>query len=181
MPGQHFVSGLYQSHAKHLPDDEYGRALDSLVIATVDVMLMKPTGEILLAKRTFEPVMGVFETPGGRMRPGESFAQTAARNTKRELGIVVAPGRFRYIGSNSYVWAVRPMPPQDHGSHTISTAMVVQLTDQEASAIKLNAENSETVWISPVEVIVRAEEFKGAVVVQICKDYLITKVIKSVS
>lgn len=172
MPGQHLVVGPFQSHADYLSDEDYARALDALVIATVDVMLMRPTGEIVLAKRTLEPALGKFETPGGRMRPGESFGQTAVRNTKRELGITLEPDRFHYAGTNSFVWAVRALPPENHGSHTISTAMVVQLTDEEADAVRLNDENSETMWISPQEVVARSQEFEGAVVVQICKDYL---------
>lgn len=174
MPGQHFVIGAFRSHAEHLPDDAYARVLDSLVIATVDVLLMAPGGEIFLDKRTAEPAQGKFETPGGRMRPGESFAETASRIVGLELGVTVAPHRFRYLGTNSFAWARRAQLPQDHGCHTVSTAMVAELTDEEAAEIR-SGEDPQSMWISPEEIVARASEFEGAVAVQVCRDYLASK------
>lgn len=95
--------------------------------------------------------------------------------TPSVIGIDLAPERFRYIGTNSYVWAVRAVPPIDHGSHTVSNAMLVELTGEEIAAIKLNRENSEIMWIAPREIVSREKEFGGAVVIQICKDYLTDK------
>ena len=36
--------------------------------------------------------------PGGRRQPGESFAETAAREVEEETGWLVRPGSFRLLG-----------------------------------------------------------------------------------
>jgi len=46
-------------------------------------------GKVLLIKRAFEPLMGLWTFPGGRREPGESIEETAIRELREELGLGV--------------------------------------------------------------------------------------------
>ena len=51
-----FVTGDFEPHHKFLPDDEYGRALDALVKACSDVLVVADGGaRVFLGRRCVEP------------------------------------------------------------------------------------------------------------------------------
>jgi 8-oxo-dGTP diphosphatase len=49
-------------------------------------------GAILLVQRGHEPQLGRWSVPGGRVEPGETFAQAAAREAYEETGLEVRIG-----------------------------------------------------------------------------------------
>jgi hypothetical protein len=54
----HFVTGNFKPQGVYLGDDEYGRALDCLVKACTDLLLLdsdEPHCKLLLGKRIVEP------------------------------------------------------------------------------------------------------------------------------
>jgi len=104
----HFETGSYQKQSVFLPDEEYGRALDTLVKACTDILLTNDKGEILLGKRVVQPQPDWWYPCGGRMKPGETPYTSAARLLKRELKISVAETEMknakdggRFTGINS--------------------------------------------------------------------------------
>lgn len=153
----HFVTGDFKSHAGFLSDEDYAKVLDNIVITCADCLVINKN-KILLGKRTYEPQPDWWII-GGRMRPGESFETAAARNTKREIGLDIKPSRFRYFSAYSSVWARRAQAPQDHGSHTISIIMILEISNTEAEAIKLGEGFEKIQWIKPKDIIARAKEF----------------------
>ena len=84
----HFITGDYEKKTVFLPDKEYGLALDALVKGCADVLISTGSGSslrLLLGKRKVEPQPDWWFV-GGRTRPGDTPAEGAARNVKRELG-----------------------------------------------------------------------------------------------
>ena len=51
-------------------------------------------GRLLLVRRGHEPGLGVWSLPGGRLEPGESAAQAAAREVLEETGLEVDIGEL---------------------------------------------------------------------------------------
>jgi len=141
---QHFVTGDFRPRATHLDDTKYGRMLDNLVIACVDSLLLCQ-GKILLGQRVREP-QADWWIIGGRMRPGESFEETAARKCREELRLNIAPSRFHYLTTTSLVFAKRAQPPQHHGCHTISVTMWANITPRQAARIHPNDEYRAVRW-----------------------------------
>src|SRR5881227_3376430 len=52
------------------------------------------TGRLLLVRRAHEPSRGLWSIPGGRIEPGETAAEAAAREVREETGLIVEVGRL---------------------------------------------------------------------------------------
>merc|ERR1719159_1501656 len=97
----HHDTGGFVSHRKFLDDATYGDALDCLVKACTDMLLVHPDGErVLLGKRSVQPQPDWWFV-GGRMMPGETPAQSCRRLLKRELGLEIDVARFEAVCSQS--------------------------------------------------------------------------------
>ena len=119
----HFVTGDFTPQKVFLPDKEYGLALDALVKGCADVLLTRGEGaslRILLGKRKVEPQPDWWFV-GGRTRPGDTPAEGAARNVKRELGLAIETRRFVHVNTYSFVWNYRQQAPTPNGTAAAST------------------------------------------------------------
>jgi len=152
----HFVTGNFKPQGIYLGDDEYGRALDCLVKACTDLLLLdsdEPHCKLLLGKRIVEPQPDWWYV-GGRMKPGERPEQSIARLVKRELHLDIDTARFRPLGCHSYSWARRQQPPMDNGTCDISVVLTLVLLPGEADRIHMDKkEYAEFRWFSLSEII----------------------------
>lgn len=57
-------------------------------------IILSDKKEVLLAKRKFEPYKGTWQTPGGFMKPEESFEEAVQREIYEELGVKIKLGKF---------------------------------------------------------------------------------------
>lgn len=55
----------------------------------VGVVVINPTGEVLLIRRGEEPNKGMWSIPGGKQEAGETLAETAHREVAEETGVTV--------------------------------------------------------------------------------------------
>ena len=158
-----FLTGDYESKAEYVPDDLYQQLLRNMVIFCVDGILVN-RGEMLIAKRRVHPHPDWWHI-GGRMRPGESFAQAAIRNLKRELGLEFAPVRFVQLGLYNLIWPTSRSGVDDSGVHDVSLTMLIFVTEEERAMIKLNEEyEGEPRWIRPDDLTVNSLDYHPALV-----------------
>ncbi|MEM1427654.1 MAG: NUDIX hydrolase, partial [Cyanobacteria bacterium P01_H01_bin.130] len=114
-----------------------GQALDALVIACVDVVLIWGD-RILLGERRQPPRPGWWVI-GGRMIHGESPIEAVQRKLREEAGLGnVAGDRLSFIGVFSTRFSQRGQPPTNHGLHSINLTYRLELTDEEAEGIILD-------------------------------------------
>ena len=151
-----FITGKEPEVGGLLPDAVYSQALDSFVIACVDIIPMY-IGNMLIGLRSWEPQPDWW-CFGGRMYKGELYQAAAARNLKRELfytldEIEFDPSRFTLMGIYNLIWDERAQVPVENGCHTISITMMLPLTDSEFASLHPNEEYRETRWITPSEII----------------------------
>jgi hypothetical protein len=103
----HHNTGGFKSHRKFLADKEYGEALDTLVKACSDMLLISPDGKtIFLGKRLVQPQPDWWFV-GGRMFPGETPSQSCCRLLRRELGLDIDPTRMQPVCCQSLAWGMR--------------------------------------------------------------------------
>ena len=57
------------------------------------------SGRVLLVLRANEPSRGMWSIPGGRIEPGESAAEAAAREVREETGLDVEVGELLYAAA----------------------------------------------------------------------------------
>jgi ADP-ribose pyrophosphatase YjhB (NUDIX family) len=135
-----------------LPDAVFGQALDALVIACTDVVLVHQT-EVLLAKRCRYPIQDWWVI-GGRMVPGESPQKTAQRKVQEEAGVALSEARFHFVGVYSTFFVPRLQPVAEHGLHSINLTYWVELTPEERSRLHLIAsEYTDWHWFAWAEVL----------------------------
>ncbi len=133
----HFSEGDRPFSPPFLRDETYGQALDALVIACVDVVLIWGD-RVLLGERRQPPRPGWWVI-GGRMIHGESPIEAVQRKLKEEAGLGnVAGDRLQFIGVFSTRFSQRGQPPTDHGLHSINLTYRLELTETEAKGIVLD-------------------------------------------
>ena len=144
-PGEavpHFAEPAYGAPGDraYLPAEAYGRALDALTIACVDLAFFDGTGERLLLGRRRRAPRNDWWLVGGRMFPGERPIATAQRKAAQEASLDIAPERLHFIGVYSTAFAQRWQPPQSAGLHSLNLTYGAQLTAAEQAAIDLDRE-----------------------------------------
>lgn len=135
-----------------LPTADYGRALDNLVQANVDVIVHKGEDQVLLGYRKDLPLQGKFWVFGRRMKPGERLTDTAARVLTQEIALDV--DRDRLVLDNVYniKWGMRSAPPEEHGFQTIVTLMRYGCTEKEVEFVAAADRTHEWIrWYSIAE------------------------------
>lgn len=154
MRSRHFVRGNFRSQATHMSDKEYAKVLDNIVVACVDCIIVNLEGKMLLVRRVQEPLLG-WSVPGGRMLPGESFEDTAARKVKDELDLTISPDRFQQlpVGATSWVFDTRAQEPQDYGCHMIGIEVLLRITREEITAIQLTKDHEDLQWLDPQKIV----------------------------
>jgi len=146
-----YIEDGYEGHKELMPNDAYSKALDALVVACVDIIMLFE-GNVILGKRDQYP-QADWWLFGGRMRTGEALTESAARLIRNEAGITLSASRFTYITTFVAAWKMRAHVPQENGTHTVSTVFVVSLTKEEFDAMKLNEEYGEWKLVTPKDII----------------------------
>jgi len=141
--GNQFMTGDFQPQDAWLSDTDYAKALDSVVITCVDIIILCNSG-MVLGKRIINPWPGYWII-GGRMIPGETFEEAASRNTKRELGLDIDPSRFSYFGTYNFIWAKRQQKPKGHGSQNVAITMLLKISEEEWKNIKFDRKEYSSV------------------------------------
>ncbi len=92
------------------PGDRYGAGVAETVQLAASVVVVDADGRVLLVQRGNEPGRGLWSVPGGRVEPGETLEQAAAREALEETGLYVAVGRelwsLRVAGGGDLVFEI---------------------------------------------------------------------------
>lgn len=72
--------------------------------STSAVILENSEGEILLAKRKFEPMKGYLDLPGGFVEIGESLEEATIREGKEELGVEISDVKYLHSYPDVYLY-----------------------------------------------------------------------------
>ncbi len=105
-------------------------------IATVDILVVHK-GKVLLMLRNNDPAKGLWFTPGGRVRYGETLEPTVVRKLEEETGLTATKIEKKGVMSHFY--------PQ---THTITTFFHVDVVDEK---VILNDEHNDYKWISQID------------------------------
>lgn len=126
------------------------KAVSDVIVTSEDC------SKVFLGQRKVEPQPDWWYI-GGRVRPGETPQQGAAKNVRRELKLDLPVERFEVVANYSFVWRMRAQAPPEHGTADLSTVHHLRLSDAEAaSAVLDDKEYSDARWF-PVEEVLEGE------------------------
>lgn len=145
---------------RFVEDGAYAEALSGKVIQCVDIMIYDPAkGQVLIGRRDQEPHSGDWVIGGG-MRAGETVADAAARNMKRELHVDIDKARLSEVGNYKFIWDSRAQNPtlNEAGESVVSCHMSSTLElypiDKEAiNTQDFNDEYDELKWLDVLDIV----------------------------
>jgi 8-oxo-dGTP pyrophosphatase MutT (NUDIX family) len=111
------------------------------VIRVAAALIVDDGGRLLLVRKAGT---SVFMQPGGKYEPGETGAQTLARELHEELGLIIAPDALEPLGTF--------LAPAANEAGMLVEAEVFRVTVLEpadAAAISAGAEIAELQWVHP--------------------------------
>lgn len=100
-------------------------------------------GKILLATRTKAPANGVWSLPGGKVEPGETLEEAAAREVLEETGVVAA-----VTGFNRHVEVIRKNADGGIAHHFVIASFIGQWISGEA---RTGPEAGAVMWADPFD------------------------------
>lgn len=135
--------GFQPPPATRLSDEAYAQALQVFVPLCADIVPINRAKRIFyLAPRRLKPMNGWWLI-GGRMTPGETKIEAAARKFKAETGLAISQDRFKLVAFLEYRCKDRQQEPQEIGCHSICATFTVELTPDELASIPGNLDERE--------------------------------------
>jgi 8-oxo-dGTP diphosphatase len=86
-------------------------------LITVEVIIQRKDGSIVLVKRAFDPFKGYWALPGGFLRFGKTIEETAIQEAKEETGLDIEIERLVNVSSD---------PQRDPRGHVISITLATK-------------------------------------------------------
>lgn len=94
-------------------------------LITVDLVIKRSDGSIVLVKRAFDPFKGYWALPGGFLKFGKSVEETAIREAKEETGLDIEIEDLLGVYSG---------PERDPRGHIISICLIARYVGGELRA-----------------------------------------------
>lgn len=115
--------------------------------ATVAVIL-NARGQLLVARRAFEPARGTLDLPGGFVDPGEGVEAGCLREVLEETGAEAVLERYLFSLPNTYCYSGFEV-------HTADCFFLCRLKDE--AVVRAADDAAALFWLSPADV--RSEDF----------------------
>jgi ADP-ribose pyrophosphatase YjhB (NUDIX family) len=106
---------------------------------TAGAVVVDDQGRVMLTRRAIEPFLGMWDLPGGFVRPGEDGEQAARRELLEETGLEIATGR------------VLAIVPDVYGSAGEPTLNIFYLARVTAGTARPASDVSEIAWFGAGE------------------------------
>ena len=127
----------------YLPEDEYTKALLSLVPACTDIVPINVDRKIIyLAHRISKPGTGWWWI-GARMLPHETKEEAAARSFERETRLPIRQERLKLVAIYDTRTRDRAQKPQNIGCHMVGYTFALEVTEAEVASISRNLDEKE--------------------------------------
>ncbi|WP_439565364.1 NUDIX hydrolase [Microcella sp.] len=113
---------------------------ESSVIRVAAALIVDGDGRLLLVRKAGT---SVFMQPGGKYEPGETGAQTLARELNEELGLEIAPDALDPLGTF--------LAPAANEAGMLVEAEVFRAAIGPSAVLTVGAEIAELRWLHPAE------------------------------
>lgn len=123
-------------------------------LVSIDLVVQRADGKILLGLRNNRPAQGLWFVPGGRIRKGEMLDAAFARLTRTELGVEIARGKCRLLGVYEHLYQDSVFGEGDDAPSTHYVVLGYALPYPDAFVARLPLEQHACfAWFEPAAVL----------------------------
>lgn len=137
-----------------LDEATFRTVLAATPLVSIDLVVRRGDGKILLGLRNNRPAQGFWFVPGGRIRKGETLDVAFARLTRAELGVEIARSDCRLLGVYEHLYedSVFGVGDGAPSTHYVVLGYAVPCTDALAAHLPLE-QHARYAWFEPAEVL----------------------------
>jgi colanic acid biosynthesis protein WcaH len=105
-----------------LPREEFLQVVERAPLVSIDLVVRRADGKVLLGKRTNEPAKGCWFVPGGRILKNERLEAAFRRTCLDELGKPYASSVARFLGVFEHFYSTNFAGKPGVGTHYVVLA-----------------------------------------------------------
>ena len=129
-----------------LDDATFSTIIENTPLVSVDIVVERPDGRVLLGRRTNEPARDTWFVYGGRIRKDERIAQAIRRITDYELGQTLDPGEGEFLGVFEHLYDTNVFGKETFGTHYV--VLAYKFFVEDALAVKPDSQHDTHRWWS---------------------------------
>ncbi|MCK5881667.1 MAG: GDP-mannose mannosyl hydrolase, partial [Sinobacterium sp.] len=114
-----------------LDNQSFLHIIDKTPLVSVDLIIERSNGDILLGKRKNKPAQGAWFVPGGRILKNETIEQAFQRISQKELGSLLSFNTANLLGCYNHIYSDNFLNQSDVNTHYVVLAYSVQWPDTE--------------------------------------------------
>lgn len=138
-----------------LPAADFATVIRSTPLVSIDFILRRPDGAVLLGRRHNEPAKGFWFVPGGRIRKNERLDAAFQRLLATETGFVAARADATPLGVYEHLYDTNALGDPAFGTHYVVIAYELKVP-ADAVAVA-DPQHSHFRWQMPADLLVDAE------------------------
>lgn len=137
-----------------LDEGKFRTVVAATPLVSIDLVVQREDGKILLGLRNNRPAQGCWFVPGGRVRKSETLDAAFARLTQTELGVALARHECRLLGVYEHFYEDSVFGEGDHApsTHYVVLGYAVPFTEPLAADLPLE-QHARYAWFEPAEVL----------------------------
>jgi colanic acid biosynthesis protein WcaH len=105
-----------------LAREEFLEVVERTPLVSIDLIIRRADGRVLLGRRTNEPAKGCWFVPGGRIRKNERLAEAFRRICEGELGKPLAMSDAKFLGVFEHLYPTNFAEKPGIGTHYVVLA-----------------------------------------------------------
>ena len=112
-----------------LAREEFLEVVERTPLVSIDLIVRRADGRVLLGRRTNEPAKGCWFVPGGRIRKNERLADAFRRICEAELGKPLVISEAKFLGVFEHLYPTNFAEKPGIGTHYIVLAYELNVHD----------------------------------------------------
>ena len=138
-------------HAHFLSPGDFATVIRATPLVSIDFVITRPDGAVLLGQRHNEPARGSWFVPGGRIRKNERLDAAFQRLLATETGLDLPRSDAAPMGVYEHFYDTNALGEAAFGTHYVVIAYRLEVA--EGAAVIADTQHAAFRWQSPVDAL----------------------------
>ena len=134
-----------------LPAADFATVIRSTPLVSIDLILVRPDGSVLVGRRQNEPAKGCWFVPGGRIRKNERLDAAFRRLLRAETGLEGERKAAHLLGVYEHLYDTNALGDGTFGTHYV--VLGYRLDVAADAPIVADAQHAEFRWRQPADLL----------------------------